>query len=485
MMAGVELIRLSRPRRGYRPARLPAGLVRHGNPCTARAGGRRGAERRHPADGTSSTSMTASARTSACRSCASHGSGGLRRTSCDRKRPRALASPSAARDFLRAPQVQMVQGDEVLSSGRLARLVPGRSTHVPQGGPRGSTRPAARCECGSSRGSPSFPAAGPAVQADRGARRPGRRDGARAERIEHESERVGDHVDEAHRESGARSGPSVPGAQPEESDQLPEEAPADQAQTTPAPPATRPSNRPACRARRGRPRATPTPRARRSRRQVVPVGHASSRQGPRRLPWTHKAGFAALFAVGLLLLFLDPPSLSARGDGDHRRLSPRAGAAHGLGSRGCQRQRLHVRCAVERLVKRSVELAREPSLRAGAGELDILVADAIDNLPPKSSGCSTPRPRHLPAGSREPRLRPLLRRRRGPRQLPRPHRPLPGHARARLGSDPDLLRAQVERTLRHELAHRLGWPKRGVGGLGHQPRAGSAAGTAGTGSRSL
>jgi predicted Zn-dependent protease with MMP-like domain len=34
------------------------------------------------------------------------------------------------------------------------------------------------------------------------------------------------------------------------------------------------------------------------------------------------------------------------------------------------------------------------------------------------------------------------------------------------GHDPDLLARQVERTLRHELAHHLGWDEHGVGGLG-------------------
>jgi predicted Zn-dependent protease with MMP-like domain len=34
------------------------------------------------------------------------------------------------------------------------------------------------------------------------------------------------------------------------------------------------------------------------------------------------------------------------------------------------------------------------------------------------------------------------------------------------GHDRDLLATQVERTLRHELAHHLGWDERGVGGLG-------------------
>jgi predicted Zn-dependent protease with MMP-like domain len=34
------------------------------------------------------------------------------------------------------------------------------------------------------------------------------------------------------------------------------------------------------------------------------------------------------------------------------------------------------------------------------------------------------------------------------------------------GHDRDLLARQVERTLRHELAHHIGWDERGVGGLG-------------------
>jgi predicted Zn-dependent protease with MMP-like domain len=34
------------------------------------------------------------------------------------------------------------------------------------------------------------------------------------------------------------------------------------------------------------------------------------------------------------------------------------------------------------------------------------------------------------------------------------------------GHDRDLLARQVERTLRHELAHHLGWDERGTGGLG-------------------
>jgi thioredoxin reductase len=56
--------------------------------------------------------------------------------------PNAVAGPDApprarfslrARDFLRVPRVEIVQGASTLWSGRLARLMPGRSTLIPHG----------------------------------------------------------------------------------------------------------------------------------------------------------------------------------------------------------------------------------------------------------------------------------------------------------------------------------------------------------------
>jgi thioredoxin reductase len=56
--------------------------------------------------------------------------------------PNAVAGPDApprarlalrAHDFLRMPQVEIVQGESLLWSGRLARLMPGRSTRIPHG----------------------------------------------------------------------------------------------------------------------------------------------------------------------------------------------------------------------------------------------------------------------------------------------------------------------------------------------------------------
>jgi thioredoxin reductase len=56
--------------------------------------------------------------------------------------PNVVAGPDApprarfalrAHDFLRAPRIEIVQGGSVLWSGRLARLMPGRSTRIPHG----------------------------------------------------------------------------------------------------------------------------------------------------------------------------------------------------------------------------------------------------------------------------------------------------------------------------------------------------------------
>jgi predicted Zn-dependent protease with MMP-like domain len=181
-----------------------------------------------------------------------------------------------------------------------------------------------------------------------------------------------------------------------------------------------------------------------------------------------KAGLAALFAVGLLLLFLNPPSLSGAEE-----MAIIVGSAVVLalltawafvalsGSDSMPDAEF------ERLVKRSEELAREPGLRVGVSEFDIIVADAIDNLPPEFQALLDRTPVVVS-------------------QLGAEHRAYGhyfGDTVARddypdrivlyqdtlerdFGWDRDLLRAQVERTLRHELAHHLGWHERGVRELG-------------------
>ncbi len=181
-----------------------------------------------------------------------------------------------------------------------------------------------------------------------------------------------------------------------------------------------------------------------------------------------KAGLAALFAVGLLLLLLNPPSLSgAEGlvvfsGGGLLLLLLTAWATVALtGREGMPEHEF------ERLVRRSEELAREPGLRAEATEFDVLVAEAIDRLPEDFQRLLD--------------TTPVVVSRRGTEHRAYGH--YFGDTVARddypdrivlyqdtlerdFGWDADLLRAQVEQTLRHELAHHLGWREPGVRELG-------------------
>jgi predicted Zn-dependent protease with MMP-like domain len=181
-----------------------------------------------------------------------------------------------------------------------------------------------------------------------------------------------------------------------------------------------------------------------------------------------KAAFAALFAVGLLLLLLNPPSLSGA-EGLAVMIAGAVVIALGLAwasvaLTGADSMPEH---EFERLVRRSEELAANPDLIAVTDEFDLLVADAIDRLPAEFQRLLDTTPVVVS-------------------QLGAEHRAYGhyfGDTVARddypdriviyqdtlerdFGHDPDLLGAQVERTLRHELAHHLGWHERGVGDLG-------------------
>jgi predicted Zn-dependent protease with MMP-like domain len=181
-----------------------------------------------------------------------------------------------------------------------------------------------------------------------------------------------------------------------------------------------------------------------------------------------KAGLAALFAVGLLLLFLNPPSLSGAEEmaiivGSAVALALlTAWAFVALSGKDSMPD-----AEFERLVKRSEELAREPGLQAGATEFDILVADAIDNLPPEFQQLLDRVPVVVSQLGAENRayghyFGDTVARDNYPDRIVLYQDTLERD----FGWDPDLLRAQVERTLRHELAHHLGWHERGVRELG-------------------
>jgi predicted Zn-dependent protease with MMP-like domain len=181
-----------------------------------------------------------------------------------------------------------------------------------------------------------------------------------------------------------------------------------------------------------------------------------------------KAAAATAFIVGVVLLLLNPPSL----DGAEGMMAVVGGALALVVLTAWATVALTGRDAMsepdfERIVRRSEELAREPGLAARATEFDLLVADAIDRLPEDFQKLLEDTP--------------VVVSRRGAEHGAYGH--YYGDTVARdtypdriivyqdtlerdFGHDPDLLRAQVERTLRHELAHHLGWAERGVQQLG-------------------
>jgi len=181
-----------------------------------------------------------------------------------------------------------------------------------------------------------------------------------------------------------------------------------------------------------------------------------------------KAGAAALFAVGVLLLLLNPPSLSGAeglaffaGGGLALALLT-AWAFVAMTGRDAMPDD-----EFERLVRRSEELARRPDLRIGTTEFDLLVAEAIDRLPPDFQRLLDKTPVVVSHLGRENRayghyFGDTVARDDYPDRIVLYQDTLERD----FGHDPDLLRAQVERTLLHELAHHLGWHEQGVRELG-------------------
>jgi predicted Zn-dependent protease with MMP-like domain len=181
-----------------------------------------------------------------------------------------------------------------------------------------------------------------------------------------------------------------------------------------------------------------------------------------------KAGIVALFAVGLLLLLLNPPSLSGAegmavfiGGGLALALLT-AWAFVAMTGRDAMPDD-----EFERLVRRSEELARQPGLRAETTEFDLLVAEAIDRLPQDFQRLLDTTPVVVSHLGRENRayghyFGDTVARDDYPDRIVLYQDTLVRD----FGHDRDLLRDQVERTLRHELAHHLGWHEQGVRDLG-------------------
>ena len=181
-----------------------------------------------------------------------------------------------------------------------------------------------------------------------------------------------------------------------------------------------------------------------------------------------KAAGLAAFTVGTLLFLLDPPSLS----GAEKLLRFVAGGVLLLLLTAWVTVLLTGRDSMsesefDRIVRRSEELARSPDLAAAATEFELLVADAIDRLPEEFRELF--------------KTVPVVVSQRGAEHhaygryygdtIARDNYPdrivlYQDTIERDFGHDPELLNAQVERTLRHELAHHMGWGERGVRELG-------------------
>jgi predicted Zn-dependent protease with MMP-like domain len=184
-----------------------------------------------------------------------------------------------------------------------------------------------------------------------------------------------------------------------------------------------------------------------------------------------RAAAIAAFTVGVLLLLVNPPSLS--GAGGLAAIVVGALALILLGAWGTVALiggDAMPEAEVERLVERSERLARTPAAVAEGREpteFELLVADAIDRLPPEFQQLLAETP--VVVSRRGAEFRAYGHYYGGSIAYgDREHRIVlyQDTLERDFGFDDELLRAQVERTLRHELAHHLGWGERGVRGLG-------------------
>ena len=187
----------------------------------------------------------------------------------------------------------------------------------------------------------------------------------------------------------------------------------------------------------------------------------------------NRAGSAfaiAAFVTGIIVWWINPPSL----DGFWGLVSLLLGAVALIFVGAWITTRLQgdslddmSEAEFERVVIRSEQLAREPQLAAQATDFELIVADALDRLPPDFQDVLKDVPVIVSQRGHEFRA----------------YGHYYGDSVARgnyedkiviyqdtlvrdFGWDPEVLAEQVERTVRHEVAHHLGWGETGVRGLG-------------------
>jgi predicted Zn-dependent protease with MMP-like domain len=180
-----------------------------------------------------------------------------------------------------------------------------------------------------------------------------------------------------------------------------------------------------------------------------------------------RAAAASAFIAGVVLLLINPPSLSGLGGvvsllvGAVAIVLVTAWATVALIGKEMPEPEFR------RLVDRSEALASLPPPDRPPSEFDELVMEALDDLPEEFRELLERTPVVVSSRGEEHGAYGLYMGGTVARD---------GHPdriivyqdtlERDFGHDPELLRAQVERTVRHEIAHHLGWDEHGVRGLG-------------------
>jgi predicted Zn-dependent protease with MMP-like domain len=180
-----------------------------------------------------------------------------------------------------------------------------------------------------------------------------------------------------------------------------------------------------------------------------------------------RATAVAAFITGCLLLFLNPPSFAHLGG----LLTILVGAVAIvlLAAWGMTLMigREMPEPEFRKLVDRSEALATLPPPDYPPGEFDLLVIEAIDNLPPEFSALLADTPVVISNLGHEHRAYGMYMGGTVARDVYPDRIVIYQDTLERdFGHDPALLRAQVERVVQHELAHHLGWNETGVRDLG-------------------
>jgi predicted Zn-dependent protease with MMP-like domain len=180
-----------------------------------------------------------------------------------------------------------------------------------------------------------------------------------------------------------------------------------------------------------------------------------------------RAAALSAFITGLVLLLLNPPSFAGVGGlltlliGVVAIVLVAAWATVALIGREMPEPEFR------RLVDRSEALAALPPAERPPSEFDELVMEALDDLPERFRELLERTPVVVSSRGHEHRAYGHYMGGTVTRDIYPDRIVIYQDTLERdFGHDPDLLRAQVERTVRHEVAHHLGWDERGVHGLG-------------------